>query len=115
MAQRIMALQTRRARPTRARDPLDTHALAQLDDGAFSAGAHLRDDAHAFVAAYLTGLRWCGESGPLSSVTRIKSGIEKSRKEQNMEGITEFFMTLKSLWQTPEWVLWDMMSKVRNS
>lgn len=80
-----MTLQTRRARPTRARDPLDTHALAHLDDGAFGARAHLRDDAHAFVAANLTGLRWCGEGGPLLFVTRIQNGTEKRRKGIGMD------------------------------
>lgn len=65
MAQCIVPLQTGRAGPTGARDPLDTYALANLDDSAFGTRAHLRDDAHAFVAAYLAGLRGCGEGSPL--------------------------------------------------
>lgn len=69
MTQRIVPLQTRRATPAGARDPLDTDALADLDGGAFGGGTHFRDHADAFVAADLGGERWVREAAPLLLVT----------------------------------------------
>ena len=89
-----------------AADPFDADAVSDLERRGVASRSQLDDFANAFVAADLARLRGEGERRPLLQGSPIRfAGSAWKVAEMASEKLTEFSMTPRSEWQTPECVL----------